>query len=341
MSKSRLLNNSHIAAASNQRALGHGQQANVARRRLHDDHWSGHAPIRTERGSRLEHNLDSSRHQLVAGKLQPPARRLREQRRSKDGQARNLPSHHNGISAEHAIQSDSPRQTPTGRFERSQRRRRPPDAGRGTHRLQNAPQRFTGSSQRHPRRTRYEKRFARAINSSENSFAGPQDGTLLVTWHPVITTHHPGSAVTGYAVYADGKKVTDVDSPTGDHALIDISKLLGLNPKHVTVRTKARDSQSADSLPTAIPNAVLRGGVNKLRQQPHAGGIPMHMRQQMPRPQQGQQVRLRPPTFNSTPPPSLVTAQSVSDNRTRREFERQRNFPHRFRAQASRYTVYR
>ncbi|KAJ8910498.1 hypothetical protein NQ315_012345 [Exocentrus adspersus] len=118
---------------------------------------------------------------------------------------------------------------------------------------------------------------------------GPQDGTLLVTWHPILTPHHPGSTITGYAVYADGKKVTDVDSPTGDHALIDISKLLGLNPKHVTVRTKARDSQSADSLPTAIPLSVLRGGVVKSRQQPHSAVMPAHLRQQMPRQQQTQQ----------------------------------------------------
>ncbi|KRT80505.1 Fibronectin domain-containing protein, partial [Oryctes borbonicus] len=115
---------------------------------------------------------------------------------------------------------------------------------------------------------------------------GPQDGTLLVTWHPVITPHHPGSSVTGYAVYADGKKVTDVDSPTGDHALIDISKLLGLNPKHVTVRTKARDSQSADSIPTPIPFSVLRGGASKARQQQYPAVLPAHMRQQMPRQQQ-------------------------------------------------------
>lgn len=122
-------------------------------------------------------------------------------------------------------------------------------------------------------------------------FPGPQDGTLLVTWHPVLQPHHPGSTITGYAVFADGKKVTDVDSPTGDHALIDISKLLGLNPKHVTVRTKARDSQSADSAPTPIPLAVLRGGVNRNRQQPHSA-MPMHMRQQVPRQQQGQQVNV-------------------------------------------------
>lgn len=49
-------------------------------------------------------------------------------------------------------------------------------------------------------------------------------------------------------------QVTDVDSPTGDHALIDIGKLVGLNPRTVTVRTKSRESTSADSQPTMIPS---------------------------------------------------------------------------------------
>ena len=45
---------------------------------------------------------------------------------------------------------------------------------------------------------------------------GPQDGTILVTWIP---SAKDGLAikqapVTGYAVFADGKRVTDVDSPT-------------------------------------------------------------------------------------------------------------------------------
>ncbi|XP_039302582.1 uncharacterized protein LOC105194544 isoform X1 [Solenopsis invicta] len=102
--------------------------------------------------------------------------------------------------------------------------------------------------------------------------AGPQDGTLLVTWQPVALN---GSAVTGYAVYADGKKVTDVDSPTGDHALVDIHKLMGLNPKHITVRTKSRESQSGDSCATAIPCSVLRGGP-AVAHMPSHGGLP-HM----------------------------------------------------------------
>lgn len=83
---------------------------------------------------------------------------------------------------------------------------------------------------------------------------GPQDGTLLVTWQPVSRPPAGASGpVTGYAVYADGKKVTDVDSPTGDHALIDITKLVGINPQAVTVRTKSRDAQSGDSMATPIP----------------------------------------------------------------------------------------
>lgn len=77
-----------------------------------------------------------------------------------------------------------------------------------------------------------------------------------MTWQPVSRPPSSGP-VTGYAVYADGKKVTDVDSPTGDHALIDIGKLVGLNPRAVTVRTKSRDSQSSDSQPTPIPSEYL------------------------------------------------------------------------------------
>lgn len=51
---------------------------------------------------------------------------------------------------------------------------------------------------------------------------GPQDGTLLVTWIPVSAESTNGAPVTGYAVYADGKKVTDIDSPTGNLKLMAI-----------------------------------------------------------------------------------------------------------------------
>ncbi|CAH0402680.1 unnamed protein product [Chilo suppressalis] len=120
--------------------------------------------------------------------------------------------------------------------------------------------------------------------------AGPQDGTLLVTWQPVLRPPASGP-VTGYAVYADGKKVTDVDSPTGDHALIDIGKLIGLNPKCVTVRTKSRDSQSSDSAPTPIPPAVLRGVVSRMPRGPGPmqGGPAYRGPIQRPQPYQQQQ----------------------------------------------------
>ena len=48
--------------------------------------------------------------------------------------------------------------------------------------------------------------------------AGPQDGMLLVTWIPVTITSSGisnGASVTGYAVHVDGKKMKEVNSPTG------------------------------------------------------------------------------------------------------------------------------
>ena len=48
--------------------------------------------------------------------------------------------------------------------------------------------------------------------------AGPQEGTLLITWLPVtITTAGTsnGAVVTGYSVYVDGKVIKDLHSPTG------------------------------------------------------------------------------------------------------------------------------
>lgn len=48
--------------------------------------------------------------------------------------------------------------------------------------------------------------------------AGPQEGTLLVTWLP-ITLNQFGTSnncpVTGYAVFAGHKKLAEIDSPTG------------------------------------------------------------------------------------------------------------------------------
>ncbi|XP_059484662.1 RIMS-binding protein 2 isoform X4 [Neocloeon triangulifer] len=173
---------------------------------------------------------------------------------------------------------------------------------------------------------------------------GPQDGTMLVTWMPVAGS---GAPVTGYAVYADGKKVTDIDSPTGDHALIDIAKLVGLNPRQVTVRTKSRDAQSSDSCPTSIPPHVMRGqarGHQKdnmgMRAQPEKYGrynphsaMPAHMvrgrggRQQiiMDTEENLSDKEVYPPSHMNIPSIE-ITKDTNSENFSEDDFERRRNY---------------
>ncbi|XP_035708554.1 uncharacterized protein LOC110850968 isoform X4 [Folsomia candida] len=87
---------------------------------------------------------------------------------------------------------------------------------------------------------------------------GPQDNTILVTWHPVAAATSNGAIVTGYAVFADGRKILEIDSPSGDHALLDLNRFQGMIPRQVTVRTKSRDILSSDSVPIPIPAQVLR-----------------------------------------------------------------------------------
>ncbi|CAN8016493.1 unnamed protein product, partial [Ixodes persulcatus] len=92
--------------------------------------------------------------------------------------------------------------------------------------------------------------------------AGPQEGTVLVTWLPVTINAagtSNGAPVTGYAVYAAGRKITEIDSPTGDHALLEVGPLLPLHTRSVTVRTKAGDTLSADSLPCLVPDDLVHG----------------------------------------------------------------------------------
>ncbi|XP_075584877.1 RIMS binding protein isoform X2 [Dermatophagoides farinae] len=91
--------------------------------------------------------------------------------------------------------------------------------------------------------------------------AGPQEGTLLVTWLP-ITLNQFGTSnncpVTGYAVFAGHKKLAEIDSPTGDHALLDIASLEHLHKKLITVRTKSGENLSQDSMPCQIPDDLLK-----------------------------------------------------------------------------------
>ena len=91
--------------------------------------------------------------------------------------------------------------------------------------------------------------------------SGPQEGTLLVTWLPVTldtfgTSH--GCPVTGYAVFAAHKKLAEIDSPTGDHALLDVSQIESFHKKAVTVRTKSGENLSQDSMPCDIPDDLIK-----------------------------------------------------------------------------------
>ncbi|XP_076346032.1 RIMS-binding protein 2-like isoform X22 [Tachypleus tridentatus] len=98
--------------------------------------------------------------------------------------------------------------------------------------------------------------------------AGPQDGTLLVTWLPVTinpTGTSNGVPVTGYAIFAAGKKVAEIYSPTGDHALLQVKDLLPLAKKTVTVRTKSGDNLSSDSMPCVIPEALIKTSNQRVR----------------------------------------------------------------------------
>ncbi|OUC46735.1 hypothetical protein D917_07496 [Trichinella nativa] len=85
---------------------------------------------------------------------------------------------------------------------------------------------------------------------------GPQDGTLLVTWQPVTTQPKPPSraAIAGYLVYADGKKISEVDTPTGDHVLLKWADLSDDPPLFITVKATTREGAiSADSNAVRLP----------------------------------------------------------------------------------------
>ncbi|CAL8082490.1 unnamed protein product [Orchesella dallaii] len=103
---------------------------------------------------------------------------------------------------------------------------------------------------------------------------GPQNNTILVTWHPVTAGTSNGAIVTGYAVFADGRKILEIDSPSGDHALLDLNRFQGVIPKQVTVRTKSRDSLSSDSIPIIIPAQVLKGKRHKMEAMPTHNSLP-------------------------------------------------------------------
>nr|XP_014424620.2 peripheral-type benzodiazepine receptor-associated protein 1-like [Pelodiscus sinensis] len=84
---------------------------------------------------------------------------------------------------------------------------------------------------------------------------------LVISWIPV-TIDAAGSSngvqVTGYAVYVNGQRVTEVMSPTAGSAILELSQLKMLpGSQRVSVRTVSPNGESVDSVPALIPSAVL------------------------------------------------------------------------------------
>lgn len=82
-------------------------------------------------------------------------------------------------------------------------------------------------------------------------------GFLVVSWLPV-TIDSAGSSngvqVTGYAVYVDGFKVTEVADATAGNTLLEFSQLqVPLACQKVSVRTMSLYGESLDSVPAQIP----------------------------------------------------------------------------------------
>uniref|UniRef100_A0A8C0J2W0 RIMS-binding protein 2 n=1 Tax=Chelonoidis abingdonii TaxID=106734 RepID=A0A8C0J2W0_CHEAB len=89
----------------------------------------------------------------------------------------------------------------------------------------------------------------------------PSAGILVISWLPV-TIDAAGSSngvrVTGYAVYVNGQRVTEVISPTAGSTIVELSQLEMLQgSQKVSVRTVSPSGESVDSVPALIPSAML------------------------------------------------------------------------------------
>jgi hypothetical protein len=76
----------------------------------------------------------------------------------------------------------------------------------------------------------------------------------------VTTQPKPPSraAVSGYLVYADGRKVTEVNTATGDHVLLRLSEFIDDPPLFITVRTRTKEGAiSADSNVIRVPRSLV------------------------------------------------------------------------------------
>ncbi|XP_077174127.1 peripheral-type benzodiazepine receptor-associated protein 1-like [Paroedura picta] len=88
--------------------------------------------------------------------------------------------------------------------------------------------------------------------------AGSSADEPVISWLP--ETIHPsgsynGVKVTGYAVYINGHKVTNIMSPTAAGISLDASEInMRQGPQTVSVRTVSPFGESADSVPALIPS---------------------------------------------------------------------------------------
>ncbi|KAJ8368364.1 hypothetical protein SKAU_G00083920 [Synaphobranchus kaupii] len=91
--------------------------------------------------------------------------------------------------------------------------------------------------------------------------AGPSPGIALVSWLPVAVDAagaSNGVPVTGYAIYADKRKVLEVSSPTAGSVLMGPAQLHTLQTaQELTVRTMSPQGESTDSVPVPVlPNLM-------------------------------------------------------------------------------------
>nr|XP_056720948.1 peripheral-type benzodiazepine receptor-associated protein 1 [Euleptes europaea] len=131
---------------------------------------------------------------------------------------------------------------------------------------------------------------------------GPSPGILAISWLPV-TIDAEGSSngvrVTGYAVYADRRKVMEVTSPTAGSVLVDISQLQILQVcREVSVRTVSLHGESADSVPAQIPSALL-GDVGR-----SPPSVPSYLTSPLLCGETGAPLTLQPPQEHSADPSS-------------------------------------
>uniref|UniRef100_UPI00358DE745 RIMS-binding protein 2 isoform X2 n=1 Tax=Myxine glutinosa TaxID=7769 RepID=UPI00358DE745 len=90
---------------------------------------------------------------------------------------------------------------------------------------------------------------------------GPSPGSFLVRW--TLGTLDPAgmsteAPVTGYAIYADGRRIMEVASPVATNVVLEPSHLQGASTHSITVRTLSSHGDSVDSAPATLPCERLK-----------------------------------------------------------------------------------